>query len=272
MPELPEVETVRIFLKNNVIQKKTISVKIEDKNLRFQISKEIPEKLNFQMITKILRRGKFLIFLYSNNYSLLLHLGMTGYFRISKTYERIKHDHIRFNFNDKVLVYNDIRKFGFIKLYNKENIFESQHLNSLGPDALNFKFSVNYFLKHQKRKTNIKNLLMNQSFVSGLGNIYCSEILFDSRVSPSRAVSSLKKFEIENIIKSTKKILKKAIEMGGTTIKNFIVSDEKIGYFKNKLLVYGRDSSVCIRCKGENYVKKVKHSGRSSFFCSTCQL
>ena len=107
MPELPEVETVRIFLKKNVIQKKTISVKIEDKNLRFQISKEIPEKLNFQMITKILRRGKFLIFLYSNNYSLLLHLGMTGYFRLSKTYEKIKHDHIRFNFNDKVLVYND---------------------------------------------------------------------------------------------------------------------------------------------------------------------
>ena len=152
MPELPEVETVRIFLKKNVIQKKTISVKIEDKNLRFQISKEIPEKLNFQMITKILRRGKFLIFLYSNNYSLLLHLGMTGYFRLSKTYEKIKHDHIRFNFNDKVLVYNDIRKFGFVKLYNKENIFESQHLKNLGPDALNLKFSVNYFLKHQKER------------------------------------------------------------------------------------------------------------------------
>ena len=272
MPELPEVETVRVFLENNIVQKKTLSIKIENKNLRFQISQEIPEKLHNEMITKILRRGKFLIFLYSNKYSLLLHLGMTGYFRISNKYSRIKHDHIKFFFKDKVLVFNDIRKFGFIKLYNKDDINSSKHLINLGPDAMGENFSINYFCKNKERKTNIKNLLMNQNFVSGLGNIYCSEILFDAKINPSRCSSSLKKFEIEKIIVSAKKILKTAINMGGTTIKNFIVSDEKIGYFKNRLMVYGRENLVCIRCKNNNYIKKIKHSGRSTFFCSVCQL
>ena len=272
MPELPEVETVRVFLENNVVQEKTLSIKIEDKNLRFKISKKIPEKLHKEIITKILRRGKFLIFLYSNEYSLLLHLGMTGYFRISNKYEKMKHDHLKFYYKNKVLVFNDVRKFGFVKLYNKSDIHSSRHLINLGPDAMSKDFSIDYFYKNKQRKTNIKNLLMNQNFVSGLGNIYCSEILFDSKINPSRNSYSLKRLEIEKIISSSKRILKSAIRLGGTTIKNFIVSDEKIGYFKNRLKVYGRENLVCFRCKNKNYIKKIKHSGRSTFFCSACQL
>ena len=112
---------------------------------------------------------------------------------------------------------------------------------------------------------------MNQSFIAGLGNIYCSEILYDARVSPLRKINSLNNLEIRNIIKSTKKILKKAISFGGTTIKNFIVSEEKIGYFKNKLKVYSRDKKNCLRCLKGIVIKKIKQSGRSTFFCEKCQ-
>ena len=113
---------------------------------------------------------------------------------------------------------------------------------------------------------------MNQNFTSGLGNIYCSEILFDSRVSPIREVKSLNDKELRKIIVSTKKILRHAIRLGGTTIKNFVVSNEKIGYFKNKLMVYGKEGLYCQRCAGESIIKRILQSGRSTFFCPRCQL
>ncbi len=272
MPELPEVETVRIFLKKNVIQKKILSIKIEDSNLRFQISNEIPIKLRNSMITKILRRGKYLIFLYSNDYALLFHLGMTGYFRLTDSYKKKKHDHIVFIFSEEKLIFNDIRKFGFVKIYKKQRIFTSKHIKNLGPEPLSKAFDFEYFHKNLNRKTNIKNLLMNQNFVSGLGNIYCSEILFDSQVKPTRSVKSLKDKELKRIIGSAKKILKNSIKLGGTTIKNFIVSYEEIGYFKNNLMVYGREGCNCMRCKKSILVKKINQSGRSTFFCTECQL
>ena len=112
---------------------------------------------------------------------------------------------------------------------------------------------------------------MNQSFIAGLGNIYCSEILFDARLSPLRKINSLNNLEIRNMVKSTKKILKRAISSGGTTIKNFIVSEEKIGYFKNKLKVYSRDKKNCFRCLKGILIKKIRQSGRSTFFCEKCQ-
>ena len=272
MPELPEVETVRIFLKEHILRKKTLSIKIENSKLRFRISAEIPEKFHNKIITKILRRGKYLIFLYSGENVLLFHLGMTGYFRISETYSKRKHDHLLFNFDKKVLVFNDIRKFGFVKNYKKNEIFFCKHLKNLGPEPLSKEFSVSYFKDNLYRRTTIKDLLMNQDFVSGLGNIYCSEILFHSRVNPRRVVSTLREKEIIKIIEFTREVLNLAIKLGGTTITNFIVSDEKIGYFKNNLKVYGREKMPCIRCKKNNIIQKIKQSGRSTFFCHKCQL
>ena len=261
-----------MFLRDNIIEKKILSVKIENKNLRFKVSKKIESKLLNLTITDILRRGKYLIFLYNSNYSLLFHLGMTGSFRIQKLKERRKHDHIVFYFEKNYLIFNDIRKFGFVKIYAKDQIYQSSHLRCLGPEPLSSDFNTEYFIKYLRRKTNIKNLLMNQSFVAGLGNIYCSEILHDSRILPTREVGSLTENEVSRIITSTRRVLKKAINLGGTTIKNFVVSDEKIGYFKNTLNVYGRENFNCFRCKGKKRIKKIVQSGRSTFFCGVCQL
>ena len=134
---------------------------------------------------------------------------------------------------------------------------KSQHLIKIGPEPLSKEYDLNYFKHNSKRKTNIKNLLMNQYFVAGLGNIYCSEILFDAEINPKKNCNNLKPEQMKRIILSTKKILTKAIKFGGTTIKNFIVSNEKIGYFKNELKVYGKEHSHCVRCK-KKFIKLKK--------------
>ncbi len=271
MPELPEVEVVKNFLKSNFQKKKIIKVKIINKNLRFEIQSIIKTKLTNLIITKIYRRGKYLILLLENNFSLMIHLGMTGYFRMTNEDNRKKHDHLIFYFCSEVLIFNDVRKFGFIKFYNFEELNDSKHLKDMGPEPFSDGFNLNYFTKKIKRKCSVKNLLMNQKFVAGLGNIYCSEILFDAGVSPERICNELSKKQIEKIIISTRRILDQAITSGGTTIKNFIVNNEKIGYFKNKLKVYGKENQSCPRCKSLAKIQRIKQSGRSTFLCAKCQ-
>ena len=272
MPELPEVEVVRCFLESHVVGKKILKVSTVNEKLRYKIPSNLNLSLQNMIIAKILRRGKYLILLFNDSkFSLLIHLGMTGYFRLIDQFKEKKHDHLIFFLDTKVLIFNDIRKFGFIKIYYEREVFDSSHLINMGVEPLSKSFNLKYFNSFRKRTVDLKGLLMNQSFIAGLGNIYCSEILYDARVSPLRKTNSLNTTEIVNIIKSTKKILKKSISFGGTTIKNFIVSEEKIGYFKNKLKVYSRDKKNCLRCFKGIIIKKIKQSGRSTFFCEKCQ-
>ena len=271
MPELPEVEVVKNFLNLNFNGMQVQKIKIINKKLRYEIKSNISKNFINLIITKIFRRGKYLILLFENESSLLIHLGMTGFFRVSQEIKLSKHDHLIFYFKTKVLIFNDIRKFGFIKYYSPDKVFKSSHLLKIGPEPLSSEFNFRYFKYSFKRMTNIKNLLMNQAFVAGLGNIYCSEILFDAMVNPKKISKNLNDNQIRKIIKSTRKILNKAILLGGTTIKNFIVSDEKIGYFKNELKVYGKENFDCIRCSKFNKIKKIVQNGRSTFFCPNCQ-
>ncbi len=272
MPELPEVEVVRCFLESRIVGKKILKVSTVNKKLRYRVPSNLNLSLRNLIITKILRRGKYLILLFKDSkFNLLIHLGMTGYFRLSDELVEKKHDHVIFFLEKKILIFNDIRKFGFIKIYYDDEIFYSSHLKNIGVEPLTKNFNLNYFYSFRERTIDLKGLLMNQSFIAGLGNIYCSEILYDAKISPLRKINSLSNTEIKNIIKSTKKILKRAISFGGTTIKNFIVSEEKIGYFKNKLKVYSRDKKNCLRCLKGIVIKKIKQSGRSTFFCEKCQ-
>ena len=272
MPELPEVEVVRCFLESRIVGKKILKVSTVNEKLRYKVPSNLSLRLQNLIIAKILRRGKYLILLFRNSkLSLLIHLGMTAYFRYSDELVEKKHDHVIFFFEKKVLTFNDIRKFGFVKIYSKNEVLHSSHIKNMGVEPLSKNLNFNYFNSFRKRSVDLKGLLMNQTFIAGLGNIYCSEILYDARVSPLRKINSLDNYEIIKIIKSTKKILKKAISFGGTTIKNFIVSEEKIGYFKNKLKVYSRDNKKCLRCFKGAIIRKIKQCGRSTFFCEKCQ-
>tara|TARA_B110000971_G_scaffold21358_1_gene19400 strand:- start:185 stop:820 length:636 start_codon:yes stop_codon:yes gene_type:complete len=183
-----------------------------------------------------------------------------------------KHDHITFIFNKKIkLVYNDVRKFGFIKIYNSTNVFKCSHLVSLGPEPLSSNFNLSYFNKYIFKKKKIKDLIMDQKFVAGLGNIYCNEVLYLCKINPARPVEKIQKKEIKKIIKFIKIILKHAIQLGGSSIKNFSDTEGQGGNFQQKFNVYGREKASCNRKGCLGTIKKVYTSQRSSFFCPKCQ-
>ncbi len=286
MPELPEVEVVKKSLENKLKNLTIKRVNIINNKLRYKIDSKQFNKIINQKITSIQRRSKYLLINLNKNYTILTHLGMTGKFFIvdnKKKYKTSfyyplkkndkKHDHLTLFFNNKIkLIYNDVRKFGFIKIFLSKEVFNSVHLISLGPEPLSNDFNLNYFNKYiLNKKKKVKDLLMNQKFVAGLGNIYCNEVLFLCRIRPDKSVKSINKKEIKNIIKFTKKILKEAILLGGSSIKNFSSTEGQNGKFQQKFNVYGRDKMSCRRPKCLGNIKKVYTSNRSSFFCPKCQ-
>ena len=286
MPELPEVEVVKKSLNRNI---KTLTIKkviIKTKKLRYLINKINLTKLQGKKIINIKRRSKYLIFYFDQKILLLVHLGMTGKFlikeknKLKKTsfhdtiYKNTsKHNHIIFILNkNKQLIYNDIRKFGFIKTVNSKKLSKNLHLKFLGPEPLSNNFNLNYFKERiLKRKRKIKDLLMDQKFVSGLGNIYVNEVLYFSKVNPSKNIFKISLHEIKNIIKFTKIVLKKSIKEGGSSIKNFENSDGKVGKYQQKFKVYNRANQFCKRVKCKSFIRRVIISNRSTFFCPDCQ-
>ena len=287
MPELPEVEVVKRSLQRNILNLIIKKVKINDANLRYKVDKIGLSKLEGKKITKIIRRSKFLIFEIGKIYRMLVHLGMTGKFFFTdnkdnkfKTsfyyllnYEKDqKHDRVIFILNKKKLIYNDVRKFGFIKIYGSNLITKSKHLKHLGPEPLEKNWNFSYLKKYViGRKRSIKNILMDQKCVSGLGNIYVNEILFLSRIKPARKATKLKNFEIKKIIKFSKKILKNSIKLGGSTIKDFSSENGKKGVFQQYFKVYGRENQECSNVDCNLRIIRTVISNRATFFCKKCQ-
>ena len=286
MPELPEVEVVKKSLENKLKNLTIKRVNITNKKLRYIIDRKLFSKIKSQKIISIKRRSKYLLLNLNKNSTILVHLGMTGKFFIidnNKKYKTsfyyslkqndTKHDHITFILNKKIkLIYNDVRKFGFLKIFNSTNIFKCSHLVSLGPEPLSRNFNFSYFNKYIfNKKTKIKDLIMDQKFVGGLGNIYCNEVLYSCKINPARTVEKIKKKEIKKIIKFIKIILKQAIQLGGSSIKNFSSTEGQGGNFQQKFNVYGREKATCNRSKCLGTIKKVYTSNRSSFFCPECQ-
>ena len=287
MPELPEVEVVKRSLQRNILNLIIKKVKINDANLRYKVDKIGLSKLEGKKITKIIRRSKFLIFEIGKIYRMLVHLGMTGKFFFTdnkdnkfKTsfyyilnYDKDqKHDRVVFILNKKKLIYNDVRKFGFIKIYGSNLITKSKHLKHLGPEPLEKNWNSSYLKKYViGRKRSIKNILMDQKCVSGLGNIYVNEILFLSRIKPARKATKLKNFEIKKIIKFSKKILKNSIKLGGSTIKDFSSENGKKGVFQQYFKVYGRENQECSNVDCNLRIIRTVISNRATFFCKKCQ-
>ena len=287
MPELPEVEVVKRSLEKKIQNLVIKKVKINDGNLRYIVNKKKICKLSGKKIQKIKRRSKFLIFKFNNKSIMLVHLGMTGkfifvnknkkfktsfYYDLDQNKDK-KHDRIIFFLQDKKkLIYNDVRKFGFFKFLEKDKYESNAHLINLGPEPLKKNFNLNYLKNYvYKRNRSIKNILMDQKCVSGLGNIYVNEILFFSGVKPSRKVKSLKDFELKNIVKNTKKILRNSIKLGGSSIKDFSSDDGKRGKFQQYFSVYGREGKNCSNVDCNKVVFRTVISNRATFFCKKCR-
>ena len=272
MPELPEVETVKETLKRLVIGKKIIGVTVNYSNIieypNVQLFKK--EIIN-QTINDIKRRGKWLLF-DLDNYYLLSHLRMEGrYFYKNKNDEHLKHEHVIFNFSDETeLRYLDSRKFGKMHLLEKKDAYNQKPLNELGLEPWDDNLTISYLKeKYKNKKLPIKTVILDQSIIVGIGNIYADEILFLSNINPLKKASLLNDAELLNIIKYTKEILEKAILNGGTTIRSYESSEGVHGKFQQNLLVHNRENKDCPNCK--NKIIKIKVGGRGTYYCPNCQ-
>lgn len=268
MPELPEVETVRRTLKRQVLHKKIVKSSVYWNNIiAFPDVETFKKQIENQRINDILRRGKWLMF-ELDDYFLLSHLRMEGkYFIRNLGDERVKHEHVIFLFSDnKELRYHDTRKFGKMYLIPKDEVYQTKPLNELGLEPWDDKLTSDY-LKDKFNNKPIKTQLLDQSIIVGIGNIYADEVLFLSGIDPLRPGDSLSDNERLSIIENTRKVLERAIELGGTTVKSYTSSEGVHGLFQTELLVHTKE--VCPKCHAE--IMKIKVGGRGTYYCPNCQ-
>ena len=281
MPEMPEVETVRRGLTPHLSGSIVSFVDLRRPNLRFPFPENFEEILIGAKIERIDRRSKYLLFRLSNGYTWMSHLGMTGVWTVGSE-GKGKHDHVYFEFDDglKTAVYTDHRRFGFMDIFQTSNESEQKWLATLGPEPLTEDFTVQVLKSnlHGKRSP-IKSALLDQRVVSGLGNIYVSEILFRSKISPIRTAAEVAgksnrvNTKIQRIFDNTNQVIAEAIMVGGSTISDFrgVSGESDLGYFAQQFRVFNREGEECIKenCKGK--ILRIVQSGRSTFYCPKCQ-
>ncbi len=272
MPELPEVETVRRVLKELVMDKQVESVEVLcEKMLKNSTVSEFEQKLINQRIIDIRRLGKYL-FIDTDDYTLISHLRMEGkYNYYPEPAEITKHDYIIFRFTDDTeLRYNDTRKFGTMEIVTRGEERSLKSVNKLGLEPYDDNLDVEYFKARIKgRKSSIKQILLDQTIITGFGNIYVDETLFQARIHPLTPVTELTDQQIADILNEGKKIINAAINAGGTTVKSFTVTKNVTGKFQYSLNVYGRKGEECYRCGTR--LKKIKVGGRGTHYCPQCQ-
>ncbi|NOH70332.1 bifunctional DNA-formamidopyrimidine glycosylase/DNA-(apurinic or apyrimidinic site) lyase [Vibrio pectenicida] len=267
MPELPEVEVSRLGITPHLAGQTVAKLTFRTPKLRWDIPHEL-KKMEGQVIRSISRRAKYLI-IETNVGSAIVHLGMSGSLRVlDAEIEPSKHDHVDLKLtNGKVLRYNDPRRFG-AWLWTENG--EHQALAKMGPEPLTEAFDAPYIkAKANKKRVTVKQFIMDNKIVVGVGNIYASESLFGARIHPSRSAGSLTDNEWVRLVKEIKQVLDTAIKQGGTTLKDFAQADGKPGYFAQELQVYGRASQPCQNCSGT--IQEQKIGQRNTFFCDNCQ-
>ncbi len=273
MPELPEVEVIRRGLLPLVTGQAITSIFCSSKKLRLPIPKQdLLRWIQSQEIIEINRRGKYLIFIFSNDAVMLVHLGMSGKLGIfSQSAPTALHDHLIFKLhNDMQLRFNDPRRFGLIRVFPPGQFSHLDPFKDMGCEPLEHQFSGEYLKrKAGSRLQPIKNFLMDNRMVAGIGNIYANEILFHCGLHPSTPIGSITRPIWQLVAMKTKDVLLRAIECGGSSISDFVNSSGQKGYFQLELTVYGRAGEHCPRCTA-TIIKQVI-GGRSTFFCPNCQ-
>lgn len=263
MPELPEVETTVKGLQK-VLNRAFVDIWTDIG--KFKKLKQLKGK----KVKKIWRRGKNIIFEFSDGYSLLIHQKMTGHFLYGnwKRDKANKYIHLKFLLdNKKILALSDLRKFAKAELWKTQDLIKK--LSFLGPEPLSKSFTFNKFKEIIKKKGRIKQLLMNQELIAGIGNIYSDEILWQAKVHPFKQAFELTEKELKDIYRYIKVVLKKAVKLGGTSISDYRDTKGEKGSFEKIRKIYRREGENCSRCRTK--IKRAKLGSRSTHFCSQCQ-
>lgn len=269
MPELPEVETSKRGISPHLINQKVSEIIIRQPRLRWPIPNDIQHLIGHK-IQNVTRRAKYLL-LESTPGTAILHLGMSGSLRIvdKKTLPK-KHDHVDIILsNNKCLRLTDPRRFGAL-LWTEADPFQHVLLSHLGPEPLSDAFSGGYLYRaSRKRSINIKQFIMDSKIVVGVGNIYANEALFLAGIHPEREANTISQKRYALLAETIKQVLQAAIEVGGTTLRDFQASDGKPGYFKQQLLVYGRGKLTCSQCT--KTLQEIRINQRTTVYCPSCQ-
>ncbi len=276
MPELPEVESLRRILTRSAVGRTIVSARIGKLPLRRRVVPDFGAMITGRTIERISRRAKYLLIELTGDSIILAHLGMSGsithrHGNFDASEFNAKHDHLEFGLDDASrLVYNDPRRFGMVQLITRDDLGVIAELKGIGPEPLSSDFNADYLARQAKgKKVAIKNLIMDQRIVAGVGNIYASEILFHAKVRPTRRAGKVKRGEIDLIVEYTPKVLRAAIGSGGTTFRSYRDSRGQPGAFSKRLMVYGREDEPCYTCGTP--IRNVVVGQRASFYCPQCQ-
>jgi formamidopyrimidine-DNA glycosylase len=270
MPELPEVETTCRGIAPHVINRVVTAVVVRQPQLRWLVPADLATHLVGRELLGVSRRGKYVLLAFANGH-LLVHLGMSGNLRIVQRREDPSyHDHVDIEFGEQhVLRLNDPRRFGAV-LWTAAPLAEHQLLAHLGPEPLEPAFDGEYLYQRSRKRTQaIKTFIMDSKVVVGVGNIYANEALFAAGIRPTLAAGKVSRARMESLVTEIKLVLVRAIERGGTTLKDFVGGDGKPGYFQQELQVYGRAGMPCRQC--ERPLKEVRLAQRSTVYCTACQ-
>lgn len=270
MPELPEVETTRRGLLPRVVGRSIEDVVVRNPNLRWPVPRDLRRRLRGERVRDIRRRGKYLLFDLPRGH-LLVHLGMSGRLTVvpAKTAPR-KHDHVDLVLDDgNALRFNDARRFGTV-LWLHSPAEDHALLAGLGLEPLDAAFDGEALRSRAKgRRVPVKQFLMNGAIVTGVGNIYASEALFHAGIHPARSAGAISKARWKRLANSVRSTLERAIDSGGSTLRDFVSAEGRPGYFQHRHAVYGRAGKACPACKGK--IRSLRQGQRSTFFCPRCQ-
>lgn len=279
MPELPEVETIKCAVAKGIGNSRIDDILIRNPRLRVLVPEDLPDKVKGCLIKAYRRIAKYIVIDLDNGLSLIWHMGMSGKVKISDNLPDVleKHDHIVIRTTGGVIVYNDPRRFGVFTYCKTAEISENPLLRQTGKDPFSENLTPQYLsgCLQKKKKTPIKQALLEQSIIAGIGNIYASEILYESAISPLRPSGTITLEECKCLIENTRKVLQKAIDAGGSTLRDYKKPDGSLGYFQNMHCVYNKTGQKCPMCtcdiKQTGGIKKITQAGRSTFYCESLQ-
>ena len=275
MPELPEVEIVKRGLSPFLAGRKIVRVEKTRPDLRWPIPGSLEHVLTGARVLRLERRGKYILWHTQDEMVMILHLGMSGRVLVTKDLPKVKnvHDHLTFKTEDGFFIrYNDPRRFGFVDIVPLKNLEEYPSLAALGPEPLSNAFNASALRqKINKKKSPIKSVLLDQTIIAGLGNIYVCEALHRSGISPRRKAKNISESKIDSLVIAIRVVLQDAINAGGSTLKDHLQTSGEMGYFQHQFRVYSREGEECMKKSCSGTIKRIIQSGRSTFFCGKCQ-
>lgn len=273
MPELPEVETTRRGLAQKLEGRRIVRIEARRADLRFPLPKDFAARIQGRRVEKLERRAKYILVRLEGGLVWLIHLGMSGrmQLRLGWPNEIGPHDHVIFATDEGWSVtFNDARRFGMMDLIEAGELDKHKLLQGLGPEPLDRSFTGKLLAESLKgKRTPMKAALLDQRVVAGLGNIYVSEALFRAGIHPAKLAGKVKPEKLEALVPEIKAVLKEAIAAGGSSLRDYVQTDGELGYFQTRFKVYDHEGQPCPNCGKP--IRRIVQSGRSTFFCPTCQ-